>query len=442
MNQLEILDVFLVMTAFLCLLIGLAFKWHKNHALFIFSGLIAISNVVNPFIFMVNDEMYANVGWSAVRAFDFSFSSLIHSYADSNFIFSLIVFLSLPFLILLRRKGISISNITHPSFSHADKFANQILEKQYQKQLTLLCVSLMVLYYPLFNYGIGVTGLPGELPFHLSGIVHYFRAYLIPIALVVILSKAGGNKKAVFIILLYSFVAGISAASRFVGLLPVVLLILYFVKAKKYPTVGFCFLYALFLWFAITTSRDLTFDGELHDLLEVVYYSITNISLDDILASLDLLTGRLSGAQQMVLVHQFRGHEDCIDIFNFLFGMGAVCTDTAGIIYGLDLSGTEYGLGLSLIPNIVVSSDSTLDYIFPSILVCGLILTTQYLYLKMSSEVNRTGIAGLYLFLSILFLFLGQMSFFYYLQFVILLLVTVHNVWGRLTFSRRTKLYA
>jgi hypothetical protein len=432
MNQLGILDLFLSLITFLCLLIGLFFRWHKNHALFLFSCLIVISNILNPFLFMANENMYVYTGWSAVRSFNFTIEALIHSYNSSNLIYSLIILFSLPFLILMNKKDFTVFTPTQPAVLLSNKLSKQAQEKKYENRLIFLCISLMCLYYPLYNNGIGVTGLPGELPFHLSGVIHYIRAYLVPFVLVIMLTKTDGSKRVIFVLLLYAIMAGISASSRFVGLLPIVLLMIYFIKLKKYSMFAFYFLYALFLWLMITTSRDLTFDGNSHNLLEVVYYSLTNISFDDIVSTLDVITGRLSSAQQIVLAHQFRGYDSCSHLYSFLFGFGDICTDTAGVVYGLDLSGTSYGTGLSLIPSIIISSDSYIDYILPSILICGLIWISQFFYQKLNFGLGWHGIASLYLFLSILFIFLGQMLFFYYLQYLVVFAIFGYLLWKRL----------
>ena len=289
----------------------------------------------------------------------------------------------------------------------------------------------MAAYYPLYNNQIGVTGLPGELPFHLSGAVHYIRSYITPIFLVILLNNSSGKNIVAIMIMLYAFVAGISAASRFVGLLPVVLLCIFSIRHRRYIRANICILYSIFIWFAVTTSRDLTFDGEAHNLFEVLYYSFTSISIDNVVNSLDLLTGRISGAQQIVLVHQYNSYSECKNIVYFLLGSGDVCSDTASIIYGLDLSGTSYGLGLSLIPSIIVSGESLSDYFAPIFFVSLLLWLSQCFFLRLKIKLGWQGVADFYIFLSILFIFLGQLYFFYILQFTIIVFYIGNSLWKR-----------
>lgn len=428
--QLELFDLMLLTLAFLSLLIGLAFKFHKNHSIFIFSCLMVVSDVLNPFLFVENRDSYSYAGWSAVRLFDFTTSSLIFSYAGSYVVYSLIILFSLPFLLFSNRNNnvVISKNLVH---SVQKGMANS--PKISERGFISFLVFLMLLYYPLYNNGVGITGVGGELPFHLSGAFHYIRTYLMPFLLVILLSRTGASKKVVLTFLLYSFVAGVAASSRFVGLLPVIFLIMYFVRLKIYYFIFPCLVYAVFIWFSVSTSRDLTFDGNRHDLFEVMYYSLTNINIDDIIATFDTITGRLSGAQQMVLVNQFRGINDCRNIYGFLLGE-SVCTDTAGSVYGLDLTGTAYGLGLSLIPSIVISSYSLLGYIFPAFWICVLICLSQIFYKKIRFGLGWIGTADLYLILSILFIFLGQLLFFYYLQFAICGVVLIKTYGTRLRF--------
>lgn len=417
----ELIDLITAVLAALTLAAGLLYKWHKNNSIFLFSLLMAVSTIVNPILFIANEDMYGYAGWNAVGSFNFTLDSLINSYSGSNFICILI----LTFSLLL---NFSLNQNRHPRKSHHGLTRNQIenhkpTNNNHHKQLIIWCIILIIIYYPLYNGKIGVTGLPGELPFRLSGIVHYIRTYFIPILLVILLNRVVASR-IIYWVYAYAFFAGISSASRFVGLLPIILLIMYLIKEKKYFYVGLSVSYMLLLWFSITASRDLTFDGGQHDLFEVAYYSITNLPFDDIVNTFDLLTGRLSGAQQIVLVNQFRGHEECDNIAFFLLGLSSVCVDVVGTVYGLDLSGTTYGIGLGMVPSIVISGTSTLDYIIPSIFVSLLLYLTQSVYKKVKTTQKGKGVEELYLILSILFIFLGQILFFYYLQAVILIFST------------------
>lgn len=431
MNDLSITDASILILTLFCLLIGLSFNLHRNHAIFLWSGFTVISGIFNPIFFMANEYMYTDVGWSAVRSFDFSFAALVKSYSGFCFIYSLIIILSLP-VILRPKKIVCVSTGQGTSLSGKNDITNRVdKSNDPYRYLLIICTSLIALYFPLYNHGIGVTGLPGELPFHFSGIVHYVRSYIVPVMLTIILYRTAASWQVIITLCVYAFVAGVSAASRFVGFLPVILAMLYLVSLRRYWMVVACVLYCFFLWFAISASRDLTFDGDQHDLFTVIYYSLTNISTENVINTLDLLSGRFSGAQQMVLASQLRGHDECGFIFRFLLGMGDICTDTAGIVYGLDLSGTAYGLGLALIPSIVISGDSIMYYVFPAVYICCLIWASQFAYRKISAKPGWEGIGTFYLFMSVLFIYLGQLSFYYVLQFASFVLIMCESLYAK-----------
>lgn len=432
----DLIDIFLALVTATCLFASLTFKLHRNHALFIFTCFVVISNCINPILFLANEDMYTYTGWSAVRSYDFSIESLIHSYSSSNWIYSLIAIILLSLSISF---GSSLRHSSIFKLPYLNMKINAVLTKRinYDKYLMIVCIFLIVAYFPLYNNQIGVTGLPGELPFRLSGAVHYVRSYIIPIFLVILLSNTSGKNIVVVMIMLYAFVAGVSAASRFVGLLPLVLLCIFFIRQRRYIHAIISILYSLFIWFAVTTSRDLTFDGQNHDLFEVLYYSLTSVSFDNVVNSLDLLTGRISGAQQIVLVHQYKSYSECKNIVNFLLGSGDVCSDTASIIYGLDLSGTLYGLGLSLIPSIIVSADSALDFFVPVFYISSLLWMSQCFFLRLKIKLGWHGIADLYIFLSVLFIFLGQLYFFYILQLTIIFSFIGYSLWKRTVIGRK-----
>lgn len=414
MSELTITNIVLPIVALMCLMVGLTFQLHKSHALFLFSGCAAISGVINPIFFMNNEDMYAYEGWSAIRVFDFTSVALVKSYEGFYFIFSAVVILSLTFVWGsggTQKRGVYTSSALK-MVERNDKHKNNY------GLLLLFCTVLMAVYFPLYKHGIGITGVPGELPYHLSGAVHYIRAYLVPIVLAMLVYRASPSWRLVAILCLYTWIAGIAAASRFVAILPLVLATFYLGSLRKNWLAIVCILFGFFLWFSISASRDLTFDGDRHDLSTVLYYSLTNIHLENIVNELDLFSGRVSGSQQMVLASQLHGNAECGNIFGFIFGMSDVCGDTAGYVYGLDLSGTAYGVGLSLIPSIVISGDGVIDYVLPAILVVMLLSLSQFTYRRLVAQFNWQGIGILYLFLSVLFIYLGQMRFYYVLQFI------------------------
>ncbi|CAN1531397.1 hypothetical protein MCEKH45_01430 [Methylophilaceae bacterium] len=410
MNEITLFDVALVTTAFFCLIAGLSIKWHKNLALFVFSCYYVLSDVINPVLFMFNEDMYAYDGWSAVKHFNFSITSLVKSYSGSYFVYSVIALMS----ILLSFSG--LLKKTSPVM----KVGGFLENKTTNKVLYVFCFSLIFIYYFLYKYRIGITGVGGELPYHLSGVVHYLRIYVISIILAFLVNRSRIDWRVISIVFLYAFITGVAAASRLIVVVTIATLIFELAYRKRFFLVIGSILFVLVMWFVVSTSRELTFSGEQYDLFEVIYFSVTETSLENLIGILDQLTGRLSGAQQIVLAYQFRGFEGCGFILDFFMGQ-PVCKDTIGDVYGLDLSGTSYGLGLSVIPSILISGKELIDYFLPAIIIFFFISLTELLFRTAISTLKNSAISYFYFFLSITFLFSGPLIFFYYLQFTAIL---------------------
>jgi len=417
LNEITLLDILLYCATFFCLIAGLAINWHKNVSLFVYSCYYFISDITNPILFMLNESHYTYYGWGAVRSFDFSMKSLLKSYTGSYFVFSFIVFLTILINFSGLFKNFSLINIK-------SNYQKRIFLNYYynnNKILYIFCFSLLFIYYFLFEYRIAITGVGGELPYHLSGIIHYFRIYIISIVLAIIVSKSKENWQMIVTVFLYAFVAGIAASSRLIVVITISTLVFQFAYRKRFILVFISLLFIVVMWFIISTSRNLTFSNEQYNLFEVIYYSLTENKLELFIILLDQMTGRMSGAQQIVLAYQLRGIEGCGFIFNFFLGE-SICNDTVGEVYGLDLSGTSFGLGMSVIPSIIISGLYLTDYILPIIAISIFISLTEFLYRKANSNLRFISIGYLYLFLSITFLFTGPLIYYYYIQLSIFLI--------------------
>lgn len=412
MNEIMIFDVLLAGVFFVCLIAGLAVKWHKNLSFFVYSFYYVLSDIINPILFMLNEGSYSYYGWGAVGSFDFSMTSLVKSYGGSYFVFSVISFLSILFSFSGLFKNSS------PAKMMSSSLTNKSTIKKNNTILYLLCFSLLFIYYFLYKYKIGITGVGGELPFHLSGVVHYFRIYIISIILSIIVSRSQVNWQMILTVFLYAFVTGIAASSRLIVVITISTLVFQFAYSKRFILVFISLIFVVFMWFIISTSRELTFSNEQYDLFEVIYYSLTETNLENLIVIFDQLTGRLSGAQQIVLSYQFGGFEGCSYIFDFFLGK-PVCNDAVRDVYGLDLSGTSYGLGLSIIPSILISGKGLVDYFLPAVVISVFILFTELLYRTATSNLRHPSVGFLYFFLSITFLFTGPLLYYYYLQFAV-----------------------
>jgi len=214
--------------------VALRYSFHGSAAIFLSACLLVVSDIVNPIIFMANQDMYSSFGWSAVRSYDFSVDALIMYYSNSYFI-CIIVFLVAFTARVARLKNWKRSLVAHSNdFNLRITGKSKVILKNGDMRLIFFVLFMIFIYYPLYSSKIGVTGLPGKLPYRLSGAFHYFRAYIVPILLVVLLSHSKASAKVFVAVLVYSIVAGVAAASRFVGILPLVLLAFHCFRARRF----------------------------------------------------------------------------------------------------------------------------------------------------------------------------------------------------------------
>jgi hypothetical protein len=402
---------------------GLSFQYHKNAAFFIFTLFFILSDVVNPVLFINNEKMYRESPWGYVKDFDFSFNQLLLSYADSEFIFVVIAALMLVFFAVSCKMTNGFAG-TLPTATTPE------IQLRNEKIIGISIVALAALNFLLYHYRLGITGLQGGAPYHLFGLTHYVRSYFLPVILALLLGKYTPSKFTVVLIFLYAFLAGIASASRFVAVIPVLILIYKFNQRKQYGLIAFSIAYCLLLWLTISTSRILTFSKERYDMLHVIYFSLTENSGESIVGFFDLVSGRLSGAQQVVLAYQLKGVGNCNHIVSFFLG-DSICTNTALEVFNLDLSGTGYGVGLSVIPSIMISSPSRWDYILPSLLIGIFLVLTNIIHKHISRVGGFPLLAYLYLIFSCIFLFAGPLRFFYYLHAAAFVVLGILAYWRK-----------
>jgi len=130
------------------------------------------------------------------------------------------------------------------------------------------------------------------------------------------------------------------------------------------------------------------------------------------------MSGRLSGAQQIVLVGQLRGSEERSNILRYVLGSGEVCSDTAGVVYGLDL---WYFLWdrFELDSKHYYLRASMLDYYLPAVWVASLLLFVQFFFNRLVIVTGWHGFSGFDLVPVCAFLVSGQIISLYYLQILV-----------------------
>lgn len=396
---------YLVFAAFLILIAYVISDRKQYIALRLFCSFYLLADVVNSLIFLNNESMYRNSPWGFTGDFSFNFKELIGSYQYSYLIILFIVFFTYLLSNNLNIRGNSSISI---NLSSKDIYGNSNLI-----YLSFYLVLSAAVFIYAYQIKLGITGVDGQHKHHLSGVFHYYRSYIAPIVICFFLSRLKiVNYPIIFIIFTYSVISGITSASRFVGIVPIALLIPYLLKRQKFKSSIILGVLVFISWVIVTLSRDLTFSSLELNFFKTLFYSLTNIFDINFYHVLDNFTGRLSGAQQTIVAFQFRGIESCQNILIFFMGR-PVCNNIALDLFQLDLTGTSYGIGLSVITSIFIHTSSWYNLIFPAFLIATYIWLSQFTYMRLKDHKISKQYSFYFMGLSIIFLFSGPLLFFY-----------------------------
>ena len=357
--------------------------------LFFLSFLSFLALGVNPIFFFLEKSQYSISGWNAVGNFDFTFSKYFTYYSF------FLLFISVVFIIvLLFNKKL----FKQPFFLYVKGLFVQ-LGKNHNKNSTgyliILCIISIFLTLFMFNFRIGIRGIkPYALPFHLSGILYYFR--MIPLSAVMIYLYIKSNKKTISIIFVYLYLlfAGPTSASRSLIAFLLLPIAVYDYLTNRKKTFLFSCAYFAFLYIIITISRSFLYDYYLASSHLVTFDELYDLSLADSLPLdfsiiynfLSQFTGRLFGAQSLVLGGEFHntGFNDLLSYYIFGSNIDTVVGGLASEVYGINLpEDMAFGVGLGLPGTIVLLSSNNYLYAFVQSLIISLI------FIKTNNDIQR-----------------------------------------------------
>ncbi len=209
------------------------------------------------------------------------------------------------------------------------KFKNSInLNQTYYKKVSkkkntrnnFLILILLLLCIPLFNFtfenGIAMTGIaPPRLPFHLTGILFYFKTIIIPAIVFFLYSRSNrDNYFILFLILFFSLFNGLTSVSKSVVILTASPILFYSLVDKKkvlFILVGIFTLLSTGIaatardFIYITGSSEATANTSLGVFGSIMYlfqnYDITN----KLFIIFTGLIGRIEDFQSLILASQF-----------------------------------------------------------------------------------------------------------------------------------------
>lgn len=169
---------------------------------------------IGSITFYLTRDFINGAGSNTVRAFDFSYTQFFNIYS----------YLILFFVIIIIT---TIKWNKYPTFSLVKNFVIQETSalsrgRKSYSIYPLLYTSALFIIVSLWMYShnvglIGVKQVP--LPYHLSGILYYLRKLLFPVILLYLFIMTKDKKKALYILILYAFMVGVSGSSKSLNLM-------------------------------------------------------------------------------------------------------------------------------------------------------------------------------------------------------------------------------
>lgn len=200
-----------------------AVKTHYVALISLCSITLATQVITLPFFYLDRDEF----AWRHVKSFGFTaWEAFPILFKVSLFLFALIVFFRWFYRISFFQRPLHgqtamISPISSPTGSdQQDRYPSNDIPSYRNSGLYLLLIVLVVaamipLNFWMFSEGISIVGIePPELPFKLSGILHYLTRFIIPLVLAYLYWKVKRSWLPLFILLAYAFVLGMTSVSR------------------------------------------------------------------------------------------------------------------------------------------------------------------------------------------------------------------------------------
>jgi hypothetical protein len=311
-----------------------------------------------------------------------------------------------------------------PLFYFLIKFSRPILTKNIttikNKSAYVIIINFFILFYIVaYSFKLGITGVETPTEWHLSGLVHYFRSYLAPIVIIGYLSTQKPSLNYIFI---YSLIAGIASASRFVGVTPLALYFIFSyinktVQGKKFLSI----LMILLVFMLITAARQYIFSD--------------NPNIEDVILSFEQINSvvnqiflRVGIGRDVMLSFEVLDSGACNEYIRF-FLTGHSCSDPPLDFYGLYLESHQYYLAAPTLPNFFIISDGLGQILLYILFILQIYIGSKLVFL-ISKFGNVFVIYSVFSqFLNLVFIIIGPILFFNYIIILnTIILLILHMV--------------
>lgn len=213
-----------------------------------------------PFFYLNADDFL----WGNIKPFRFSVYEAISILINVTiFLLSLIIFFKYLYKftffggsVILEKNKIK-TVFRNLNLKYLSDNSNSKNTHIYITLFILLIMFLVPLNLWMFSQGVSIVGVqPPQLPYHLSGVLHYFTKFLIPLTLAYLYSKTRRNLFTMVILVLYGLLLGLTSISRS-SLMFILLPILYFslYDLRKWQFIFVCF-FSLIAFAMVTEIRN------------------------------------------------------------------------------------------------------------------------------------------------------------------------------------------
>lgn len=377
----------------------------NNLFLFLFMFFLLLSIGGSSITMYLTRFERSNTGTSNLGEFDFSLSSYYRIY---SYLFILYV------LIVLFTKKLTKNNTITPitSFIKEEIISFTRARGTYSVfPIILFSVIFALISIWMYQQHIGITGiLSGKtLPFHMSGILYYARRFLFTGVLLFLFVKTRNKQIAFFVIVVYAFVAGVSAASKSISMMMLAPLALYFFFTNR-KALGFLALFfTVFTYAYVAGARELIFSSDADASLSAVVQTANEISsllFDDSTLLMPLVNsffGSLFGFDNAIVAYQSSdlGTSDFIQYFSGR-EIGAVVPDLVYKLYNFNLPDDRaYGISLGFSGSMMMMAARHYFFIVIEALIVSLLLAFQN---KNMYVIMKTNGKRVYKFVSLILL--------------------------------------
>ena len=290
----------------------------------------------------------------------------------------------------------------------------------------IVLILIMGLYLLAFYFQLGMNGVETYAPFKLSGIVYYLRAYILFLVVAVYILQV--KKPSTTLVIFYALIAGITSASRFIAVLPLILLLLRHLLDNngQLRTKGISLGMSIVLMYFFITFVRVPFyevDFELHEYW-VRISALLDTGYNFMEQGFFQLFLRLGIGRDVMLAYEVAQNSSCTSLMGLLFGTSS-CINPPLDFYGLDLSDNKFYLGNPQLSSLVALTPNPIYAFIYGLLYAYIVAVIFILVRCMNTTMLGPILQGpIHLLISI-FVIIGPILYAWYLAVAVVVTVVI-----------------